>query len=146
MSDHIDKALAAIDDALSGYEGQHSPEAEMYSDVAPVIPEFACYRCLEGLPAGDSDLCEPCRDYLLGDTTLDPRRVSGPIHYQPIHPGSMVRDVHPTRGESMGAHPSSWLPPIGTLTEQELARLVGRPIGTLTEQELARLVNRIFGR
>jgi thiol-disulfide isomerase/thioredoxin len=66
MSERLDRALSALDVGL-----QESPESHVYGDVAPVVTDV-CVRCERRDRFGDSDWCEPCRAYLLGDTDTDP--------------------------------------------------------------------------
>lgn len=58
-----DRALEAIDAGL-----QHSTEAGMLLE-----PEGKCWRCTFRPVAEDSDLCSPCRAFLLEDLELDPK-------------------------------------------------------------------------
>lgn len=61
MSASTDRILAAIDAGM-----QTSPESDVYVDVAPAILDV-CVRCQRRDRDGDSDWCEPCRAFLLGD-------------------------------------------------------------------------------
>lgn len=73
MTDRIKQITDLIDDALPD-PGQHSPESDQYSDVAPEMPDAGtCWRC-EAPAAEDSTsgLCDGCRAFLLEDSENDP--------------------------------------------------------------------------
>lgn len=63
------EVFSAIDDALSGYDGQHSRE-KAPGDLR------GCVRCGAD-PDDRSEFCGPCRAFMLGDTDHDPARAIG---------------------------------------------------------------------
>jgi hypothetical protein len=67
----LDRILDIIDAGL-----QSSPEADMYSDVAPSVGS-GCVRCPATEVAEGGDLCDGCRAFLLGDTDTDPATPQG---------------------------------------------------------------------
>lgn len=58
-----ERALATIDDGL-----QRAGDVAIYSAPA----EGSCWRCTRRKAAEGSDLCAPCRAFLLEDTDVDP--------------------------------------------------------------------------
>lgn len=74
MSEHLEKALSVLD----GYETQRSSEVGQYDDVAPPIE--GCPRCQR--PTVDDRMCGGCREFMLGDSDVDPAKwgpVCGPV-------------------------------------------------------------------
>lgn len=62
MSDRADRILDLIDTGL-----QHSHEPAM-----PLAPAGRCTRCQHHPADVDSDFCDGCRAFLLGDSDQDP--------------------------------------------------------------------------
>jgi hypothetical protein len=72
VTSRVDPILDLIDGALAD-PGQHSPESDQYTDVAPAMPPAGtCWRCTIHPATGSSDLCDGCRCYLLEDSQHDP--------------------------------------------------------------------------
>lgn len=63
----VDRVLELLDNAT-----QESPEASYGTD----FDRDLCARCQCEAHADESDFCEGCRSFLLGDTDVDPREVS----------------------------------------------------------------------
>lgn len=63
MNDRVDRILELLDNSL-----QQTTEAEYSSDYFP----DRCARCQRGVPVEGGDMCQGCREFLLGDTDLDP--------------------------------------------------------------------------
>jgi len=95
--DHIAAVTDLIDSALDGYGGQHSPETDMYSDVAPPIEaDGKCWRCTTNDTADGSDLCVGCRAFLLEDTDVDPTASEWPSALVPMFRVFLSNDLDTT--------------------------------------------------
>lgn len=64
-TNRVDRILDLLSD-----EGQHSAETGYPSDSG--VYEGTCWRCMKSPVAEESDLCQPCRDFLLEDSDEDP--------------------------------------------------------------------------
>lgn len=79
MSERVDAVLAAIDVGLQEFDRSRgsAPGGGEYLDVAAVVDDV-CLRCPRPR-FEESDFCELCRAFMLGDTDVDPANDGGDV-------------------------------------------------------------------
>jgi len=120
----VDPILDLLDAALAPDDHQDSPEAHIYTDVAPALPDAGtCWRCTTHPTAEGSELCAGCRAFMLEDSDHDPaaRTADLDARGRTFDPPDGVARLRPTDGDPITI--------IATTTEQGQAwTALGPPV------------------